>query len=525
MGPSAPASPMRPMLAVAGEVPGGAGWAFEFSWGGARTLADVRPGRVRLAGDADRGPVAGYPELDELATLLGRRRVLLDGAVVALDARGLPSRSRLQRRAAVPCPSADLRRRVPVAYYVFDLLRLDDQPTVDLPYHRRRALLAELGLGGGTVALAPSFTGTDGQAVLETAAQYGLPGVVAKRADSRYRPGRRSRSWVQTALRPTQEVVVGGWVPGTDGATVRSLLVGIPTEHGPRYVGQVTTGFTAAGRRDLGTRLCGLERRDSPFVGQPLPVDARWAAPELLGEVAYRHWTPHAHLAQPTWRGLRPGRHPAAVRAPVLLTGAADDAERAELDEAVRRARGEMDALRAQLAPHFLYNALSAIASVVHTDPSLAGDLLTDFADFTRYCLRSGVAFSTLDEELDTVERYLALEHARLGDRLRVDLRVAPELLPVVLPYLTLQLAVESAVRHGIEGLPGGGTLVVSAVRSGADCVVTVEDDGPGMSEERSAALRTVDDRLRDASGAGSGLAVQAGTSGTRVSFRLPAGG
>lgn len=527
---------IRPMLATAGPVPGGPGWVFEFAWDGVRALADVHSDRVRLVGGSDRGLVAGYPELDVLPDLARRHRMLLDGMIVALDAFGRPSRSRLQRRMTGQRPSASVLRRVPVAYYVFDLLRLDDRSTLQLPYQQRRQLLEELDLTGGPVVLPPSFTNTDGQAVLDTAAQYGLHGVIAKRAGSRYQPGRRSRSWVETALRRTQEVVVGGWVPGTGGraGAVGSLLVGVPTERGLRYVGQVGTGFTAAARRDLAGRLTGLERRSSPFVDQ-VPQEpgrhARWVDPGLLGEVHYRQWTRHGRLGQATWRGLRPGRHPATVQAPVLLgapgpRGGADERELAELDQAVRRARAEVDALRAQIAPHFLYNLLSAIAAFVRTDPQRARELLIEFADFTRYSFRSGVELSTLAEELDTVERYLTLEQARLGDRLRVELQVVSEVLPVVVPFLAVQLVVESAVRHGIEETPGGGTVTVWVGEAGADCLVTVTDDGPGPDAARLVGLRTVDDRLRSAFGEGYRLAVDAAPgAGTRVSFRVPDSG
>ena len=522
---------IRPMLATAGPVPGGPGWAFEFAWDGVRALADVHSDRVRLVGGTERGLAAGYPELDVLPDLVRQRRMLLDGTIVALDAFGRPSRSRLKRRMTGQRPSAGVLRRVPVAYYVFDLLRLDDRSTLQLPYQRRRQLLEELDLTGGPVVLPPSFTNTDGQAVLDTAAQYGLHGVIAKRAGSRYQPGRRSRSWVETALRRTQEVVVGGWVPGT--GAVGSLLVGVPTERGLRYVGQVGTGFTAGARRDLAGRLSRLERRSSPFVDQ-VPHEAaryvRWVDPELLGEVSYRHWTRHGRLGHATWRGLKPGRHPATVQAPVLLgapgpRGGADERELAELDQAVRRARAEVDALRAQISPHFLYNALSAIAAFVRTDPPRARELLIEFADFTRYSFRSGVELSTLAEELDTVERYLTLEQARLGDRLQMELQVVPEVLPVVVPFLALQLVVESAVRHGIEDKPGGGTVTVWAGEAGADCLVTVTDDGFAPDASRLVGLRTVDARLRSAFGEGHRLVVDAAKgAGTTVSFRVPDG-
>ena len=114
----------------------------------------------------------------------------------------------------------------------------------------------------------------------------------------------------------------------------------------------------------------------------------------------------------------------------------------------------ELRALRAQISPHFIYNSLTAIASFTRTDPDRARELLLEFADFTRYALRRGGEFATLAEELRNIERYLVLEQARFGDRLRVSLRVAPEVLPVAVPFLVVQPLVENAVRHGLEAEP-----------------------------------------------------------------------
>jgi two-component system LytT family sensor kinase len=155
--------------------------------------------------------------------------------------------------------------------------------------------------------------------------------------------------------------------------------------------------------------------------------------------------------------------------------------ELAELDESRSRlAEAQVRALRAQISPHFIFNALTAIASFVRTDPDRARDLLLDFADFTRYASRTHGEFTTLAEELRSIDRYLLLERARFGDRLQVVLRVAPEVLPVAVPYLCLQPLVENAVQHGLERGGGSGTVTVVAEDDGAQCRITVEDDGAG---------------------------------------------
>ena len=195
----------------------------------------------------------------------------------------------------------------------------------------------------------------------------------------------------------------------------------------------------------------------------------------------------------------------------------------------------ELRALRAQISPHFIYNSLAAIASFVRTDPDRARELLIDFADFTRYALRSGGPFTTLAEELRNVERYLVLEQARFGERLTVSLLIAPEVLPVTLPYLAVQPLVENAVRHGLANKEGVGHLTITASDRGSDAEICIEDDGVGTDPDRvrqildgahtsdSIGLGNVDARLRQVYGDDFGLVVEtAEGAGTKVSFRVP---
>ena len=157
--------------------------------------------------------------------------------------------------------------------------------------------------------------------------------------------------------------------------------------------------------------------------------------------------------------------------------------------------------------PHFIYNSLGAIASFVRTDPERARDLLLEFADFTRYSFRRHGEFTTLAEELRSIEQYLLLEQARYGERLRVVLRIAPEVLPVQIPFLSLQPLVENAVKHGLEGRAEGGTITVVASDLDRECEITIEDDGAGADPDEvrralagaseSVGLANVDERLR----------------------------
>ena len=163
----------------------------------------------------------------------------------------------------------------------------------------------------------------------------------------------------------------------------------------------------------------------------------------------------------------------------------------------------------AQISPHFIYNALSTIASFVRTDPDRARELILDFADFTRYSFRAAGEYTVLADELRNIDRYLTLERARFGAALDVRLQVAPEVLGVVLPFLALQPLVENAVRHGVAAR-GGGTISIVARDEGSDCVITVEDDGVGMDPE---VLRSGDIDALDAST----TAPSSETSGARV--------
>jgi two-component system LytT family sensor kinase len=213
-----------------------------------------------------------------------------------------------------------------------------------------------------------------------------------------------------------------------------------------------------------------------------------------------------------------------------------------ELDSSQERlARAEVRALRAQISPHFIYNALTAIASFVRTDPERARELILEFAEFTRYSFRAHGEFTTLAEELRSIDRYLTIERARFGERLEVRLQIAPEVLPVGLPFLCLQPLVENAVRHGLSRKPGVGMVSIEARDAGAECHITVEDDGVGMDPAvltqglagegiddsgdggPHVGLTNVDERLRSAFGDQYGLVVETGLgAGTKVSMRVP---
>jgi two-component system, LytTR family, sensor kinase len=209
--------------------------------------------------------------------------------------------------------------------------------------------------------------------------------------------------------------------------------------------------------------------------------------------------------------------------------------ELGELDRSRAEVAGaQLRALRAQISPHFVFNALNTIASFVRTDPERARDLLVEFADFARYSFSTTAQFTTLADELRAIDTYVTIERARFGDRLTVQIRIAPEVLGVRVPFLVLQPLVENALRHGLVGRPAG-TLRVSADDAGSEVVVVIEDDGIGMDptfladqlagngDPNRTGVVNVDERLRTVYGSEFGLVIETNVgAGTKVTVRLP---
>lgn len=308
-----------PMLAAIGELPRAddARWGFEFKWDGVRALAHVRSGRVRLRARSGNDVTASYPELHRLPDVLAGHDAVLDGEVVAMDARGRPDFGLLQGRMHRTGPEvARMAAAAPVTYLVFDLLALDGESLLGLPYTARRERLNALGLGSERWVTTPWFRG-NGEQVQAASLENGLEGVVAKRLDSTYRPGGRGPDWRKIKNIRSQSVVVGGWRPGAGrrAGGIGSLLLGVHDDRGRLvFAGHVGTGFTAAALTELGELVS--PRSSSPFVGalpREVTRDAHWVEPLLVGEVAFTEWTREGRLRHPSWRGLREDLTPADV--------------------------------------------------------------------------------------------------------------------------------------------------------------------------------------------------------------------
>jgi bifunctional non-homologous end joining protein LigD len=312
---------IRPMLATPGELPPQAledRWGFEMKWDGVRAMVYADPSGVRVLTRNDREVAATYPELAGLREAVGDLGVVVDGEIVALDARGRPSFGELQARMHVQRPSAALRAQVPVTFLAFDVCHVAGRSLLREVYDVRRAALEELDLDGPHWATPPAFEG-DGAAALAASRAQGLEGVLAKRRDSVYEAGKRSRSWVKVKHLRMQEVIVAGWQPGEGrrAGRIGSLLLAVPDGEGRLgYAGNVGTGFTERALDDLLAELRPLERPTSPLadeVPRPQAKAARWVDPELVGEVAFGEWTRDGRLRHPVWRGLRPDKSPAEV--------------------------------------------------------------------------------------------------------------------------------------------------------------------------------------------------------------------
>lgn len=295
------------MLATKGNrVPSGPEWVHEVKWDGMRVLVEVRDGRLRLWSRNEKDVTVSFPELQGLAAL--GRDVLLDGEVVAfLD--GVPTFGALADRMHVGSPrrAAALAETNPVTLLLFDVLRLDGTDLTGRPLHERRRLLEDLGAAGVRWQVPAAYD--DGEMLLEATERQRLEGIVSKKRDSLYFPGRRTTDWLKHPHRKVESYVVGGWRLETDSASrIGAVLVGEPTEHGLLYRGRVGSGIAGKeGQRLLGV-LQPFHTDVSPFADDVPKVDATgttWVRPEVVVDIATLGLTPGKRLRQPSYRGVR----------------------------------------------------------------------------------------------------------------------------------------------------------------------------------------------------------------------------
>lgn len=310
-------SHVEPMLAMLSEMPViPEVYGFEYKWDGVRALAYWNGETLKLESRNLLDITVEYPELQQLAGALPKP-VVLDGEIIALDEEGHVSFSALQQRMHVTDPSLVRRRavEVPVVYMLFDVLYAEGQVTMDLPYPRRRAILEQLQLAGPFWQTPPWYS-SGGRQLLEAAEAVRLEGIVAKRLDSFYEPGKRTGAWRKIKLVDRQEFVIGGWLPylETHIDMVGSLLIGYHERDGSlRYAGRVGTGYTDKIRQDLATLLKERATDVSPFKDEVDKPGAFFVRPELVAEVEFRGWSPEGKLRQPSFKGLRFDKDPREV--------------------------------------------------------------------------------------------------------------------------------------------------------------------------------------------------------------------
>ncbi|PYE18047.1 ATP-dependent DNA ligase LigD ligase module /ATP-dependent DNA ligase LigD phosphoesterase module /ATP-dependent DNA ligase LigD polymerase module [Williamsia limnetica] len=300
----------RPMLATDESIEKLTGdkWAFEGKWDGYRILLRYIDGKLRLTSRSGIDMTKDFPALRTIADDLGLLDVVLDGEVVAFDEQGRTNFTRLAGRSEIG--------DVDVKFMLFDILYLNGSSLLKLTWEDRRGLLEEIGKAFRTdlVQLPPLLDGP-GSAAIATSRDRGWEGVVAKRRDSTYQQGRRSKTWLKQKNWTDIEVVIGGWRPGKGGrgSRIGSLLLGLPEETGLRYVGRVGTGFSDSQLDALMAELEPLRRKTSPFLDtldRKVASDAVWVLPKLVADVRFMDWTSAGHLRHPSWRGIRRDKLP-----------------------------------------------------------------------------------------------------------------------------------------------------------------------------------------------------------------------
>jgi bifunctional non-homologous end joining protein LigD len=285
---------LEPMLATEGEVSDldDNEWSFETKWDGFRLIAEISSGTLTLRSRRGIVVTGRYPGIGPIADELSGHDVVLDGEAVVFDDHGVAQLGRRQ---------ADAARAVFVA---FDVLYLDGTSLVRKRYADRRRVLEALAGTAPSMRVPPRLDGP-GSAALRYSQDQGLEGVVAKRKDSVYLPGKRGHSWIKQRNWRTLAVVVGGY-RRSEARSFKSLLVGIPHDDRLIYVGRVGTGFGDEIMRDLAARLHKLERKTSPFdntLAAEERKEAVWVTPKIVGVVRFMNWTETGRLWHPAWLG------------------------------------------------------------------------------------------------------------------------------------------------------------------------------------------------------------------------------
>ena len=309
-----------PMMATAG-VPSdlvGSDWQVELKWDGVRAILVADESTVRIFSRNGNDVTKTYPELTD-RRCWPEQPFVADGEIIAVGPSGRPDFGLLQGRMKLTRAAdvAKAQNAIPVRLMLFDLLYDGGTDLRRLPLSERRQRLEQFFRPSDCPVELSTVLDDPVQHIMDSAQELGLEGVMAKRTDSRYVSGQRTRTWIKLKTERTQEVVVGGWRPGKGGRqeTVGSLLVGIPDGNKLQYVGRVGSGFSSRELAELRQTVEQLARKTSPFHEVPRPdsADAHWVTPQLVGEVTYGEWTGPGRLRHPRWRGWRLDKDPSEV--------------------------------------------------------------------------------------------------------------------------------------------------------------------------------------------------------------------
>lgn len=299
---------LEPMFASLGKLPANPEqWGYEFKWDGIRAICYSNGKKIRIDSRNLIDITYRYPEFYDLAKALGGRSAVLDGEIVALDRKGRPDFNLLTRRMHLNESKVErISRQVPIMYFVFDLLHLDGRSTLRLPYKERRLLLESLGLKHRRLRIPPSLD-CEPEMVFETAKEHKLEGIVAKKLDSTYEPGARSKNWIKIKIELGQEFVIGGWTPERGNENrIGALLIGYYDEGmGLRYAGSVGTGFSDVTHTMLVAKLRSLETKRNPFVDADVKRGAYFVRPVLVADIQYRRWPKDGSVQQASFKGIR----------------------------------------------------------------------------------------------------------------------------------------------------------------------------------------------------------------------------
>jgi bifunctional non-homologous end joining protein LigD len=315
--PEAMPAHLEPMLALLSNIPSDAEeYAFEYKWDGVRALFYWDGKQTRIEGRNELDVTHRWPELTKLGENFGSTPAILDGEIIALDSKNRPSFQLLAQRMHLSSkPTATQMRAVPIVYMIFDILYLKDRVLMPIPYLSRRAILEALKLSDDYWQTPPALR-ENPKDVLKAALQNRLEGLVAKKLDSSYLPGHRTRDWLKIKAVNRQEFVIGGWIPVKSSAKagIGALLTGFYDRPDHLvFAGKVGTGFTDAVRKELKEQFRSITRSSSPFANTVPEKEAIFLEPKIVAEIEFREWTQDGKLRHPSFKGLREDKDPRDV--------------------------------------------------------------------------------------------------------------------------------------------------------------------------------------------------------------------